>query len=86
MRKPTYGEHLYNYLYSLDYEGLNFDEAEAREWASEADALLRVARAAKENIRVHKVVDGTTIGTVFDMKFATRELEEALKEVEHLLD
>jgi len=47
--------------------------------------LIRVARAAKENIRVHKVVDGTTIGTVFDMKFATRELEKALKEVEHLL-
>ena len=47
--------------------------------------LLRVARAVKEDKRVHKVIDGTTVGTIFDMQFATRELEEALKEVDHLL-
>lgn len=42
-------------------------------------ALLRVARAAKEKERVYEVIDGTTVGTVFDMWFASNELEEALK-------
>jgi len=76
MRKLTYGEHLYNYLYSLDYEGLNFDEAEAREWASEADALLRVARTARALVDRHSCRRAKELV----------ELEEALKEVEHLLE
>ena len=58
-----------------------------RVWVIEDEhkALLRVAKASKEYTRVHEVVDGTTIGTVFDMRFATRELEEALEEVKDLL-
>ena len=72
MSELTYGEHLYNYLSGLDYEGLNFEEAEAREWVSEVEALLRVARVAK------MLQD--------DPHWAhSHELEDALKDVEHLL-
>jgi len=79
MRKLTYGEHLYNYLSSLDYEGLNFDEAEARKWASEADALLRVARAAY-------AYDYCNDDDVERKKRLLLRLREAIKEVKHLLE
>lgn len=79
MRKLTYGEHLYNYLYSLDYEGLNFDEAEAREWASEADALIRVARAAY-------AYDYCNDDDVYRKKRLLRAMRHAIGDVKHLLD
>ena len=54
------------------------------EMRGQRDVLLRVARAVKEDRRVHKVIDGTTVGTIFDMQFATREVDDALKEAEDL--
>ena len=78
MSELTYGEHLYNYLSGLDYEGLNFEEAEAREWVSEVEALLRVARAAKE-------ATSNSFAVEYDVPGDMLDLYEALKEVEHLL-
>ncbi len=75
--KLTYGEHLYNYLAGLDYEGLNFEEAEAREWVAEVEALLRVARAASELWSTSYYHE--------KYSFIADEFDEALKEVEHLL-
>ena len=75
MSELTYGEHLYNYLSGLDYEGLNFEEAEAREWVSEVEALLRVAMFVKE----HHYCEIEERGK------GPCRMCEALKEVEHLL-
>ena len=82
MSKQTYGEHLYDYLSSLDYEGLNFEEAEARTWVAEVEALLRVARAADA---FWLKADGSTLYSP-EFQPINDELEQALKEVEHLLD
>ena len=78
----TYGEHLYDYLYGLDYEGLHFEEAEAREWVSEVEALLRVARVVKAWINLYN--DGP-LPNFASWREAEKEIEAALKEVEHLL-
>ena len=76
MSEPTYGEHLYNYLAGLDYEGLHFEEEEARKWVAEVESLLRVARATKLYVDAHGKVP---------MDVWYEKLVQALKEVEDLL-
>ena len=86
MSKQTYGERLYDYLSSLDYEGLNFEEAEARTWVAEVEALLRVARAAKA-CNKYAFLDDFSQGAPFYVLEVDdyNSLKEALKEVEGLL-
>ena len=50
------------------------------------NVLLQVARAVIEHRRVHKIDENyTTVGSIWEMQATEGELEEALKEVEHLL-
>ena len=89
MSKLTYGEHLYNYLSGLDYEGLNFEEAEARDWVSEVEALVRVAREAKayQNFTLEHWARNYKHPDDYEdvRRDLSGQLIEALKEVEHLL-
>ena len=82
MSEQTYGEHLYDYLSGLDYEGLNFEEAEAREWVAEVEALLRVARLVKAWIDLYN--EGP-LPNFASWQEAVKEIEAAIKDVEHLL-